>query len=303
METTSGKLLNITLIRVIAILTIIPLAPFLNRFIPSFYIGSWNTDMFISILLSIVVVWFLFWAFRPFIIPFFIIVCLYMLYNHFTGKYSIGSIVEDYEGLVQQNWNKKDVKVQDLQILIPALMETSDERAMRGMMKKVDAKDSVVRNFSVKYSNQYFGDQLNKHGLAVRYLSLCKYIHEQFKYVSDTYRDEYFATARETILNGLGGDCDDHTILMVSCMKSIGARTRIVITKGHVYPELYCGDKEESLAKMQAAIKECFKNERVADTLYYHKSKDGFWINLDYTAKHPGGKYLNDQAFAIQNVD
>ena len=53
--------------------------------------------------------------------------------------------------------------------------------------------------------------------------------------------------------NGMGGDCDDHTILMVSALKAIGAHCRMVLTEGHLYPELLCGD-EKAFEVMQSAI-------------------------------------------------
>ena len=87
----------------------------------------------------------------------------------------------------------------------------------------------------------------------VRTLSLFKYINGNFKYVPDSQRDEYFSTPRETILNGMGGDCDDHSILMVSALKAVGARCRMVLTEGHLYPELIVVTKR-ILKRYNAAI-------------------------------------------------
>jgi transglutaminase-like putative cysteine protease len=134
----------------------------------------------------------------------------------------------------------------------------------------------------------------------VRLLSLFKYINGHFKYVSDSERDEYFATARETIQDGLGGDCDGHSILMVSCMKSIGARCRMILTDGHLYPELYCGD-EKQFELMQQAVINLFGNETI-DNMYYHEQNGQYWINLDYTARYPGGPYVSETAYAIINL-
>ena len=134
----------------------------------------------------------------------------------------------------------------------------------------------------------------------MRLLSLFKHLNSHFKYVSDSERDEYFATAHETILNGLGGDCDDHTILMVSCMKSIGAHCRMILTDGHLYPELFCGD-EKAFELMQQAVINLFGDEAI-DNMYYHEQNGQYWIHLDYTAHYPGGPYVSETAYAIINL-
>jgi transglutaminase-like putative cysteine protease len=161
----------------------------------------------------------------------------------------------------------------------------------------VDYRDSVVRNFAVTNSLRYFDEYYGKFGPVVRSLSLFKYINNNFKYVADSERDEYFATPRETILNGMGGDCDDHSILMVSALNAIGVHARMVLTEGHLYPELFCGD-EKNFEKVNTAIMSLFSRE-VKGNIYYHEQNGEFWINLDYSAHHPGGPYVSEKAFAI----
>ena len=113
----------------------------------------------------------------------------------------------------------------------------------------------------------------------------------------DNQRDVYFASPRETIKNGLGGDCDDHSILMVASLESIGARCRIVLVKGHAYPELYCGNKKE-FELVQQAIIHCFNGLKIKE-FHFHESNGEYWLNLDYTAYRPGGPYMNDQVYAL----
>src|SRR5438552_15657054 len=96
----------------------------------------------------------------------------------------------------------------------PQHNEDVGEKTAMLVKQKVQFKDSVVRNFAVQHSLQYFDEYNMKYHELARYFSLFKYINRNFKYVPDVHRDEYYATARETILNGLGGDCDDHSILM-----------------------------------------------------------------------------------------
>ena len=284
-------------INTIGLLTILPLAPLINRIIPPVIIGYWNIDLLLSIIIAFVLVRFILWIFRPLIIPAFILVASIVVYNNFSDGYNLRNMIMDYRNLVVKSWDVRDNKEKDLYLIKPDLFDSGVEKAVKGLKSKINPKDSLVRNFSVKHSIEYFDDYHPKYGPLVRYLSLFKYINNNFKYVDDPNRDEYFASARETIEDGLGGDCDDHTILMISCMKAIGAKCRMVLTENHVYPELFCGDKK-SFAELHEAITHLFSTENFTG-LYYREEAGSYWINLDYTAHHPGGPYVDNKAYAV----
>ncbi|MBX2923280.1 MAG: transglutaminase domain-containing protein [Chitinophagaceae bacterium] len=281
----------------IGLLTILPMAPLINRFIPPVIVGYWNIDLFLSILIAFVLVRIILWIFRPLMIPAFILVCGIIIYNQFAEGYNLKNMILDYKNMVTKSWDIRDVKEKDLYLVKPDLFDTGVEKAVKGLKSKMMPKDSVVRNFSVRHSIEYFDDYHSKYGPIVRYLSLFKHINSTFKYVGDPERDEYYASPKETIENGLGGDCDDHTILMISCMKAIGAKCRMVLTENHVYPELFCGDKKKFM-QIQEAITHLFSTENFSG-LYYREENGNYWINLDYTAHHPGGPYVDNKAYAI----
>ena len=287
------------LLVVTCILTIIPLAPLINRYIPPLIIGNWNLDLTVSIILAASLTWLILRLFRFLLLPAVGLLVLVLLYNQLTNGYGFDHMIRDYKTMVENNWGRKEQKEIDL-VLTPTFFDGPLTKTVKELQSKVNSKDSIVRNYAVKHSLDYFDQYHVKYGSVVRFLSLFKHINSNFKYVSDSERDEYFATARETILNGLGGDCDDHTILMVSALKSIGAHCRMVLTDGHLYPELYCGD-ENSFERMQEAIIYLFGNEAI-DNMYYHEQNGQFWINLDYTAKYPGGPYVSETAYAIINL-
>ncbi|SKA12833.1 Transglutaminase-like superfamily protein [Chitinophaga eiseniae] len=291
--TTSTQLL----LNVLSLLTLAPLAPFVNRFLPPIVAGGFHIDLAVSFLISLLVVYTLRWVFRPLIIPAFLLVCSILLINKYRDDYTFTNVLNDYKGMVQGNWGTKDSKQLDILSLYPRRVESYRDKTVRGIREKVNYQDSVVRNFSVKHSLAYYDEYFYKFGKITRFLSLFRYINGNFKYVLDSRRDEYFATPQETILNGLGGDCDDHSILMTSCLQSIGARCRIVLIKGHAYPELYCGDKEDFEIMKQAII--TLFPKPVIKELYYHELKGEYWINLDYTARHPGGPYMNDKVYGL----
>lgn len=280
-----------------SVLVIIPLAPYINRYIPSVEIGEWNFDLVISLIIAFLITRLILWIFKPLIIPALVIMVVILSWNYFDKDYSFSEVFHDYKNMALRNWITRDEKQHDILNFYPGHIATGMEKTVKGIHSKMNYKDSVVRNFAVEHSLDYFGDYYSKYGQNVRYLSLFKFIRDHFNYVPDPKRDEYFATPRETILNGLGGDCDDHAILMASCMRSIGGMTRIVIIKGHAYPELFCGDKKD-FEEMKSAIVQLF-NDPPVKQIYFHEYDGQYWINLDYTAMHPGGPYLNNEVLAV----
>lgn len=283
---------------VVAILTIIPLAPILNRYIPPLMVGDWNFDLVVSVALAAFFTYVVLRIFHFLLIPIVVMFVGVMLYNSLTNGRGLGTVINDYQVMVKSNWGKKEQKETDL-VVMPSFFEGPLTRTVRALESKVDHRDSIVRNFAVAASLAYFDEYYPKYGAMVRTLSLFKYINNNFKYVADSQRDEYFATPKETILNGLGGDCDDHTILMVSALKAIGVHSRMVLTEGHLYPELLCGD-EKDFEKISAAILSLFSRD-VRGNIYYHEQEGQYWLNLDYSARYPGGPYVSEKAFAIIN--
>ena len=285
------------LLEIAGILTVIPLAPFINRYVPPLVVGEWNLDLVVSILIAFVLVRLLLTMFKPLIIPCLVVIVGLFTYNLFTNDYNFKDVYYDYRSVVLSNWGTKDVKQPDLINLDPGFFFTYYDKTVRNIRKKINSTDSTVRNFSVHHSLDNYDEYFNKYGPITRQLSLFKHINSNFKYVSDKARDEYFASPQETIANGLGGDCDDHSILMVSCLESIGARCRIVLIEGHAYPELFCGDKKE-FELVQEAIIRIFKEYKIKE-FHFHENNGFYWLNLDYTARYPGGPYVNNKVYAL----
>ncbi|MEO8583499.1 MAG: transglutaminase domain-containing protein [Flavitalea sp.] len=286
------------IISIFALLTILPIAPIVNRYIPILMIGNWNFDLFVSVLLSALFIFVVFRIFHFLVIPLLVVLVAIILYNSVTTGKGFGAVINDYRVMVQSNWGRKEQKETNL-VMMPSFFDGPLNKTTKQIHSKVDHRDSVVRNFAVIHSLENFDEFYPKYGTLVRALSVFKYINRRFKYVPDSQRDEYFATPRETILNGMGGDCDDYSILMVSTMKAIGFHCRMVLTEGHLYSELFCGDKK-NFEKTNSAIMNLFSKE-MNGSIYYHEDNGDYWINLDYSATHPGGPYISEKAFAIIN--
>ena len=166
------------------------------------------------------------------------------------------------------------------------------------IQQKVNHKDSTVRAFAVKHSLMFFDEYYPKYRQICRQFSLLKYIKENYKYVADPSRFDYFAPPQES-MELMAGDCDDYSILIASVMKAIGADVRIIWAPGHVYPELYCGDKA-NFEKYVSAIYALFEQEIDKKHIYYRIDKnENYWINIDYTDLYPGSVYFSNEVLSI----
>ncbi len=274
------------------ILIIIPLAPFICKYIPPVIIGGFNIDLILSILIALLFVRIMIALLKPLVLPVLIFLFGLLVYNEYNGDYGFKNVLNDYKTLTYTNWKVREEKQTDIFPEHTKLFENEADKVTRLVKSKIQPQDSVTRNFSVQHSLDYFKEYASKYSMTTRYLSLFKYINKHFNYVPDAQRDEYYATSRETILNGMGGDCDDHSILMASCLMSIGAKCRLVIVENHMYPEMYVGKKND-FDILQQAIVQLFPDQKI-DRIYYHEQNGDYWINLDYTAPYPGGPYMND---------
>mgnify|MGYP006335709337 FL=1 len=122
-----------------------------------------------------------------------------------------------------------------------------------------------------------------------------------WRYVNDPIRQEYFATARETIENGYVGDCDDFATTLASMVLAIGGKARVVVMDGpeggHAYAEA-CVQGEPP--KVAAALIKHYKSRwsrylagrAVPKTIAFRTSSDcPIWLNLDWSSVVPGGAY------------
>ena len=176
------KLTRKFLVICISILTILPLAPLINRYIPPMIVGNWNLDLTISIILAAAVTWLILRLFRFLIIPAVGLLILVLLYNQLTNGYGFGKMVNDYRTMVENNWGKKGEKEIDL-VVTPTFFEGPLAKTTKNLQSKVNYKDSLVRNFAVSHSLENFDQYHIKYGSIVRILSLFKYLYGDRKSV------------------------------------------------------------------------------------------------------------------------
>lgn len=223
---------------------------------------------------------------------------LFLLWGTLIGDYGFSEVYSDYESLIytmQDNPYPQDIVVDKL---LPFPNKTK-------ITKAITFDHSKVRNFAIMAANKHFKNikQYPEYTYLIQYFAVFKEINSRWYYVKDPVGHEYIATADES-LNYLSGDCDDHSILMAAAVKSIGGIPRLIHTQGHIYPELYVGTQKD-MDKVNFLIKKVlFPIESQHKSVHYHIDERGnIWLNLDYTAKYPGGPFMKEEILSALTLN
>ena len=116
------------------------------------------------------------------------------------------------------------------------------------------------------------------------------FCYTNWSYVNDPITGDYYAKASETLKQGLNGDCDDFAILLCSMILSIGGEARISFaydaSSGHAFAEVNIGKTNQSEVQRYLAA-------RYNDAQMWHRkdNEGNLWLNLDWQAQYPGGRY------------
>jgi hypothetical protein len=148
--------------------------------------------------------------------------------------------------------------------------------------------NSTVRNKAVSIAGQNEGS----YNLG-QICDIFDYCTNNWKYVNDPKSDEVVEFSSNTISNGLNGDCDDFAVLVCSMILAIGGEARINYAYGtdggHAFTEVNIG-KTDVLYYISKRYRNVYENEGI----WTRKDDQGNnWLNLDWFAKHPGGKYFD----------
>ena len=165
------------------------------------------------------------------------------------------------------------------------------------VLKAIEFDNSKVRNFAIRASLKNFKNVKSYPGYQsiIQSFAVFKEINTNWNYISDPKGQDYIASATES-LQYLSGDCDDHSILMAACIRSIGGTPRLIHTDGHIYPEILIGNKTDLETINYLIKKVLFVKESKGKPINYHIDERGqVWMNLDYTAKFPGGPFMSEE--------
>lgn len=247
-------------------------------------------DRIILFVVIIVLIQLLLRLVKTFIIFIVFLYLIALLFGTLFGDYGFNRVFEDYRYMIYAM--KDNPNPQDL--IISKLLPFPNKSKI---ISAVEYNNPKVRNFAVASTAKHFKNEKKTGDLRVmiQCFAVFKEIRNNWNYVNDPNGSEYIAPASES-LQHFSGDCDDHAILMAACIKAIGGTPRIIHTGGHLYPEILIGSQRE-LETATYYIKEVlFAKESHNQQIHYHIDERGqIWLNLDYTATYPGGKFMSEE--------
>lgn len=221
-----------------------------------------------------------------------------LIYGTLVGNYGFNRVFEDYRAMIfamQQNPNPQDIIVSKL---LPFPNKTR-------VLKAIEFTNPKVRNFALYATTKHFSDfkTNEKNRKLVQCFAVFKEIKTRFNYVNDPKGREYIAKASET-LEHFSGDCDDHAILMAASIRAIGGTPRLIHTGGHIYPEMLIGNNAELEMAILLIKDKLFVKESADKQIHYHIDERGqIWLNLDYTARYPGGPFMSEEILGQLTLD
>lgn len=219
-----------------------------------------------------------------------IIYLIVLIVNSFFGGYGYNTVFEDYKVMIYAM--AEDPKPQDL--IISKLLPFPNKSKI---IPAIEYDKPIVRNYALATTRKHFSNIPNTqhYRQIVQSLAIFKEVRTKWNYVNDPKGREYIATASES-LQHFSGDCDDYSVLMAGLLRAIGATPRLIHTKEHMYPELLIPNKGD-LEQVIYLIKEVlFKEESKGKEIHYHIDERGqIWLNMDYTARYPGGPFMSEE--------
>jgi len=165
------------------------------------------------------------------------------------------------------------------------------------ILKAIEYDNPKVRNFALTATTLHFKDVKGQkeHRRMIQCFAVFKEIRNRWNYVNDPKGKEYIAHATESLIH-FSGDCDDHAILMAACIRAVGGTPRLIHTGGHIYPEMLVGKKSDLEAAVYLIKEVLFVTESKNKEIHYHIDERGqIWLNLDYTARYPGGPFMSEE--------
>jgi hypothetical protein len=249
----------------------------------------WHLDRIILFVIIIVIIQLVLRAMRKITLLSVFLYFIILFIGTVFGGYGFKSVFEDYKYMMysmSENPNPQDV-------IISKLLPFPNKSQV---LKAIEYDKPIVRNFAIMATSKHFRGikKYHENYTLIQCFAVFKEINSRWNYVSDPKDKDYIATASES-LRYLSGDCDDHSILMAACIKSIGGTPRLIHTDGHIYPEILIGSKKDLEEIIYLIKQELFVNESKNQVIHYHiDERNQIWLNLDYTAKYPGGPFMHE---------
>jgi len=278
-------------------LLVIPFFIFVHKTLPDF---NWifQLDRILIFLVILLIVLFITIKIKHLVILFSVFFLLAISFGSFKNIFGFQNLYNDYKILFYTIIDSPNPK----EIILAKLYPIENEARI---INSIDYENPEVRNFAVAITLQNFKEYTERtdYRTIIQCFAVFKEINSKWNYVNDPESRNYFAKASESVVH-LSGDCDDHSILMAACIKAIGGTSRIIHTTGHLYPEILIGSKKDLEVINYLIKRKLFPVESKGMSLNYHINENNqVWLNLDYTAKYPGGPFMNEEILGVLNFE
>jgi Ca2+/Na+ antiporter len=266
-----------------------------NTINPNWY---FNLDRIFLFLLILVIIQLVLRVLRTIIIVCIALYLIALLFGSFSGRYGFSSVFEDYRYMIYSMSDSPNPQ----DIIISKLLPFPNKSKI---INAIEFENKRIRDFSLWATTKNFREikGYSKYRTIIQCFAVFKEINSRWNYVNDPKGKEYIADATES-LTYLSGDCDDHSVLMAACIKSIGGTPRLIHTGGHIYPEIAIGNAADMETINYLVKKVLFVKESEGKKLHYHIDERGvIWLNLDYTATYPGGPFMSEEILGALTLD
>jgi hypothetical protein len=257
-----------------------------------------NLDRIALALLILVIIQLILRLFKTILIVCIVLYLIALFYGTLFGGYGFVTVFNDYQSMVYTmfyNPNPQD-------IIISKLLPFPNKSKV---LNAIEYENPKVRNFAIMATAKHNKkvNSFDKYRTLIQCFAVFKEINNRWNYVNDPKNGDYIARASESLMY-MSGDCDDHSILMAASVKSIGGTPRLIHTGGHIYPEILIGNKNDLEAINFLIKKELFVTETKGKELHYHIDERGqIWLNLDYTARYPGGPFMREEILGALTIE
>lgn len=282
---------------VLAYLLLIPFVFITFRYIPNAQ-WPWNLDRILLFLALVALITFVLRKRKIIVAVLWLLLLAFPTVGSIINGYGFRLLYKDYKEMVYGIFTEPEPD-----------STPSDLRPFPHKTKYIQAVDYYnpeVRNYAVSLTTddslKRYITEYHEYRRLIQCFAVFRDVNRRWNYVNDPLGQEYLVKASDN-LGVFSGDCDDHSIMMAAAIMSIGGTMRLVHTTEHVYPEILIGDKD-NLEDINYIIKKVmFKAESEGKRLHYHiDNQKQIWLNLDYTARYPGGEFMESEIIAILNL-
>lgn len=288
---------DVMIVFVLNILIAIPLFLFLHQNLVDLN-WAYHFDRILIFIVIILFLQLLFHYIRKILVVGVFIYIIFLVYGTVFGTYSFERVYKDYNYMLYSMVNEAYPQ----SIIVSKLYVFPNKKMIT---EAIEYSNPKVRNFALYATTIHFKTiKITKDNRKmIHAFAVFKEIQSRWNYVNDPVGKEYYARASESLLH-FSGDCDDHAVLMAACLRAVGCTPRLIHTKGHIYPELLIGSYKELEMVNYLIREELFQNEVAQKSIHYHIDEEqNIWLNMDYTAKFPGGPFLSEEILGALTLD